>query len=68
MRHLKWLGLLPFAGMIGGPFLLNRVEPLILGMPLLLAWLVGCTLATSAIMALVYWADPANRPGSGDRA
>jgi hypothetical protein len=30
-------------------------------MPLLLAWLVGCTVATSAIMALIYLTDPANR-------
>ena len=67
MRHLKWLALLPFLGMLGGPFVLNRVEPLVLGMPLLLAWLVGCVVATSAIMALIYATDPENRdtPGEG---
>ena len=67
MRHVKWLGLLPFAGMLLGPFFLNRVEPLVLGMPLLLAWLVACTLATSAIMALIYWTDPANRAEAATR-
>lgn len=61
MRHLKWLGLLPFAGMLGGPFVLNRVEPLVLGMPLLLAWLVFCTIGTAAIMGVIYLTDPANR-------
>ena len=61
MRHVKWLALLPFLGMLGGPFFLNRVEPLVLGMPLLLAWLVGCTVATAAIMAIVYACDPARR-------
>lgn len=61
MRHLRWLAVLPFLGMMAGPFFLNRVEPLVFGMPLLLAWLVGCTVATSGIMALIYLTDPANR-------
>ena len=61
MKHVKWLGVLPFLGMLGGPFVLNRVEPLVLGMPLLLAWLVACTLATSAIMGVIYLCDPENR-------
>ncbi len=59
MKHVKWLGLLPFLGMLGGPFVLNRVEPMVLGMPLLLAWLVGCVVASSAIMGLIYLCDPA---------
>ena len=67
MRHLQWLGVLPFVGMLGGPFFLNRVEPLVLGMPLLLAWLVGCTVASAAIMGLIYLTDPANR-GPGEDA
>lgn len=66
MRHLRWLALLPFLGMLGGPFVLNRVEPYILGLPVLLAWLVLCVVATSAIMAIIYVTDPDNR-GTGDR-
>ena len=66
MRQLRWLGLLPFIGMLGGPFVFNRVEPLVLGMPLLLAWLVFCTLGTAAIMGLIYLTDPANRNGADD--
>ena len=58
---LRWLALLPFLGMLIGPFFLNRAEPLVLGMPLLLAWLVMWVLLTSAIMALIYAFDPANR-------
>ena len=66
MRLIPWLAALPALGMLAGPFFLNRVEPLVFGMPLLLAWLVGCTAATSAIMALIYLTDPANRdPGEG---
>lgn len=61
MRHLRWLAALPFLGMLVGPFFLNRVEPYVLGLPFLLAWLVGCVVATSAIMALIYVTDPINR-------
>lgn len=66
MRHLRWLAVLPFLGMLGGPFVLNRVEPFVFGLPLLLAWLVLCVLATSGVMGLIYWTDPQNRePGEG---
>jgi hypothetical protein len=65
MRNLRWLAVLPFIGILIGPFFLNRVEPFILGLPLLLAWLVFCVLGTSAVMALIYWSDPENR-ASGD--
>ncbi len=52
--------------MLIGPFVLNRVEPFVFGLPLLLAWLVLCVLATSGVMALIYWTDPQNRePGEG---
>jgi hypothetical protein len=61
MRHLRWLAALPFIGVLVGPFFLNRVEPFVLGLPLLLAWLVFCVLGTSAIMALIYVTDPENR-------
>ncbi|MFB0492821.1 hypothetical protein ABIE45_005407 [Methylobacterium sp. OAE515] len=61
MRNLRWLAALPFIGVLVGPFFLNRVEPFVLGLPLLLAWLVFCVLGTSAIMALIYFTDPENR-------
>jgi hypothetical protein len=37
------------------------VTPLVLGMPLLLAWMLFCCLLTSVIMGIIYLADPANR-------
>ncbi|MGX9981390.1 DUF3311 domain-containing protein [Methylobacterium fujisawaense] len=61
MRNLRWLAALPFLGILIGPFFLNRVEPFILGLPLLLAWLVFCVIGTSAVMAVIYLADPQNR-------
>ena len=61
MHLVKWLALLPFAGVLGGAFVLNRVTPLVLGLPLLLAWLVLCVVLTSVIMGVIYLCDPANR-------
>ncbi len=38
----------------------NRVEPLVLGMPLILAWIVLWIVLTAVIMAIIYLVDPAN--------
>ncbi|WCS22605.1 DUF3311 domain-containing protein [Methylobacterium sp. NMS14P] len=61
MRNLRWLAALPFLGILVGPFFLNRVEPFVFGLPLLLAWLVFCVIGTSAVMAVIYLTDPQNR-------
>ncbi|MHB2205986.1 DUF3311 domain-containing protein [Methylobacterium sp. CM6257] len=61
MRNLRWLAALPFFGILVGPFFLNRVEPFVLGLPLLLAWLVFCVIGTAAVMGLIYMTDPDNR-------
>jgi hypothetical protein len=61
MTAIRWLAVLPFLGMLIGPVFLNRVQPLVLGMPLLLAWLVMWVVLTSAIMAVIYAFYPANR-------
>jgi hypothetical protein len=58
---IRWLAALPFLDMLIGPVFVNRVQPLVLGMPLLLAWLVMWVVLTSAIMAVIYAFDPANR-------
>jgi hypothetical protein len=47
LATLPWLLIL-----LGVPFA-NRVEPRVLGMPFLLAWIVGCVLLTSVVMAVV---------------
>ena len=61
MRNIRWLAVIPFLALIVGPFFVNRTEPLVLGLPFLLAWIVAWILLTSAIMAIIYAADPANR-------
>jgi hypothetical protein len=62
MHPIRWLALLPFIGiLVGAPFL-NRVTPLVFGLPLLLAWLLLWIVLTSVIMLIIYRCDPANRP------
>jgi hypothetical protein len=58
---MRFLAVLPFLGILVGTPFVNRVTPLVLGLPLILAWLLLWILLTSAIMAVIYRADPANR-------
>jgi hypothetical protein len=58
-RWHHWLALLPAVGMLGGVPFVNRVHPLVLGLPLLFAWLAGWVLATSAVMACILMLDRA---------
>ena len=61
MGAVRYLAVLPFIGILVGVPFFNRVEPLILGLPLLLAWVVLWILLTAAIMAIIYKYDPSNR-------
>jgi hypothetical protein len=68
MAFVKWLAVLPFLGILVGVPLLNQVQPLVLGMPLILAWIVLWILLTAVIMGVIYLLDPANRDAVGPRA
>lgn len=64
---IRLLAALPFLGILVGVIFLNRVDPLIAGLPTMLAWLVLWVVLTSAIMGVIYWLDPENRgPSQGD--
>lgn len=67
MAFVKYLAVLPFLAILLGTPFFNRVTPLILGMPLILAWIVLWIILTSAIMAIIYIADPANRDAPEDQ-
>jgi xanthosine utilization system XapX-like protein len=58
---LRVLAALPFIGMLVGVPFVNRVEPLVLGMPFVLAWIVMWVVLSSIIMAIIYKLDPTNR-------
>jgi Protein of unknown function (DUF3311) len=58
---LRVLAALPFIGILLGVPFVNRVEPLVLGMPFVLAWIVMWVVLSSLIMAIIYRLDPTNR-------
>jgi hypothetical protein len=60
MVNVRWLAILPFLGILIGTAFVNSVEPLVLGIPLVLAWIVGWVLLGSFIMGIVYFFDPIN--------
>jgi hypothetical protein len=60
MTLARWLVALPFLGILIGTAFANQVEPLVFGMPFVLAWIVGWVVAGAAAMALVYATDPIN--------
>jgi Protein of unknown function (DUF3311) len=53
MRPQHGLAAVPALVILGGVPFANRVHEFVFGLPFLLAWIVGCVLLTSAIMALV---------------
>jgi hypothetical protein len=61
MSLIRALAVLPFLGILVGTPLLNRVTPLIFGLPFLFAWLLLWIVLTSVIMLIIYLRDPANR-------
>ncbi len=66
MRLARWLVALPFLGILIGTAFVNQVEPLVLGMPFVLAWIVGWVVVGAAVMALVYVTDPLNAAPEGE--
>jgi hypothetical protein len=58
---LRVLAALPFIGILLGVPFVNRVEPLVLGMPFVLAWIVMWVVLSAIIMAIIYRLDPSNR-------
>jgi hypothetical protein len=59
LRAVHALAALPAVGMLGGLPFANRAEPYVLGLPFLLAWIVGWIVMTSAVLGLIYLLDEA---------
>jgi hypothetical protein len=61
----RWLAAIPgLLILLGVPFA-NRVHARVLGLPFLLAWIVGCVLLTSVVMAVVGRLDERRAKASG---
>jgi len=58
---LRLLAFIPFLAILVGVAFTNQVQPLIFGMPLVLAWQVLCVVLTAVVMTVIYLCDPANR-------
>jgi uncharacterized protein DUF3311 len=67
MTGVRWLAVLPFLGILVGTAYVNQVEPLVFGMPLVLAWIVGWVVVGAAILAVIYVLDPANADPDASR-
>ncbi len=57
---VRLLAILPFLGILVGVAFVNRVEPLVLGMPLVLGWLVIWIVLSAVVMGIIYACDPAS--------
>ncbi|MEU1026047.1 DUF3311 domain-containing protein [Streptomyces sp. NPDC005904] len=60
-RPSLWLLLVPAVLYGAAPLVANRVEPRVLGVPFLLAWVIAATLVSPFVIWLVARLDPAYR-------
>ncbi len=68
MAWARWLAALPFLGILVGTAFVNQVEPLVFGIPFVLAWIAGWVVVGALIMALVYVLDPVRNAPESDAA
>lgn len=57
MRPRHVVALVPVLALLAAPFVANRTEPYVLGLPFLLFWIVLWVVLTAATMALVRHLD-----------
>ncbi len=60
MRAYHWLAALPTVILLAGIPFVNRVHPMVFGLPLLMAWIVFWVVVTSGVMGLVLYLDRAH--------
>jgi len=62
------LALIPAAALVAGLPFVNRLEPVVLGLPFLLFWIVGWVVLTPAFLAVAYLLAEAGRDSRADGA
>lgn len=70
-RHPVWalvLALVPALALVAGLPFVNHLEPVVLGLPFLLAWILGWVLVTPLFLAAAYVLAEPKGGGSGDGA
>jgi len=66
LRLYHWLAAVPTVILLGGIPFVNRVHPMILGLPLLIAWILLWVVVISGVMGFVLYLDRAHaRDGDG---
>jgi hypothetical protein len=69
LRHALVPAAVPVVALIAALPFVNRLEPVLLGLPFLLFWILGWVLATPALLALAYFiagrADEGDADGAG---
>ncbi|HZE32445.1 MAG TPA: DUF3311 domain-containing protein [Actinoallomurus sp.] len=60
-RPVLWLLLVPAVLYCAAPLVANRIEPRVLGVPFLLAWIIAVTVISPIIILIVARNDPAYR-------
>lgn len=63
-RPYRLLALIPMLAILGAPWMANRVEPRVFGLPFLLAWIVAGVLLTSLVMWIIHTLDRRQSPPS----
>ncbi|MET7518706.1 DUF3311 domain-containing protein [Streptomyces sp. NPDC005480] len=63
-RRSLWMLLVPVVLYGAAPFVANRIEPRVLGVPFLLAWVIAATVISPVAIWLVARFDPAYRTGA----
>jgi hypothetical protein len=65
-RPVLWLLLVPAVLYCAAPLVANRIEPRVLGVPFLLAWIIAVTVISPIIIWIVARNDPAYRSDAAE--
>jgi hypothetical protein len=60
LRLYHWLTAVPTVILLAGIPFVNRVHPMILGLPLLIAWILLWVVVTSGVMGVMLYLDRAH--------